>query len=122
MSRPWLAARYACLPGQWSRAQWIPNAAPTAHDNELNAAVNPDFDHLLRGVVHDPTTRRMGGVAGQAGVFSTAGDISLFAQALLDRLITNTGTFPLKQSTLKLMTTPEQPATAESGATVFTRT
>ena len=62
----------------------------------------------------------MGGVAGQAGVFSTAADISLFAQALLDRLISNTGTFPLKQSTLKLMTTPEQPATAESGATVFT--
>ena len=111
---------YACLPGQWSRAQWIPNAAPTAHDNELTAAVNPDFDHLLRGVVHDPTTRRMGGVAGQAGAFSTAADISLFAQALLDRLITDTGTFPLKQSTLKLMTQPEQPATAESSATIFT--
>ncbi len=111
---------YACRPGQWSRAQWIPNAAPTAHDNELTVAVNPDFDHLLRGVVHDPTTRRMGGVAGQAGVFSTAADISLYAQALLDRLISNTGAFPLKQSSLKLMTQPEQPATAESGATVFT--
>jgi uncharacterized protein YbbC (DUF1343 family)/CubicO group peptidase (beta-lactamase class C family) len=111
---------YACRPGQWSRAQWIPDTAPTAHDNELDAAVNPDFDHLLRGVVHDPTTRRMGGVAGQAGVFSTAADVSLFAQALLDRLLSNTGNFPLKQSTLKLMTTPEQPATAESGATVFT--
>ena len=110
-----------CAPGMWERQQWIPNAAPTAHDNELTAAVNPDFDHLLRGVVHDPTTRRMGGVAGQAGVFSTAGDISLFAQALLDRLINNTGTFPLKQSTLDLMTMPQQPATAEAGATVFTR-
>ncbi len=111
---------YACRAGQWSRAQWIPNTAPTAHDNELDAAVNPNFDHLLRGVVHDPTTRRMGGVAGQAGVFSTAADISLFAQALLEKLINNTGDFPLKQSTLKLMTTPEQPATAESGATIFT--
>ena len=109
----------ACPPGSWS-GDLIPNIAPTAHDNELNGAVNPDFDHLLRGAVHDPTTRRMGGVAGQAGVFSTAADISLFAQALLDRLISNTGTFPLKQSTLELMTTPEQPATAESGATVFT--
>ena len=104
----------------WTYKNWADRAAPTAHDNELNAAVNPDFDHLLRGVVHDPTTRRMGGVAGQAGVFSTAGDISLFAQALLDRLINNTGTFPLKQSTLKLMTTPEQPATADSAATIFT--
>jgi uncharacterized protein YbbC (DUF1343 family) len=62
----------------------------------------------------------MGGVAGHAGVFSTAADISLFAQALLDKLLHNTGPFPLKQSTLRLMTTPQQPATAQSGATIFT--
>ncbi len=62
----------------------------------------------------------MGGVAGHAGVFSTAADISLFAQALLDKLLHNTGPFPLKQSTLQLMTTPQQPATAQSGATIFT--
>ena len=83
--------------------------APTAHDNEGTAATNPDFDHLLRGIVHDPTTRRMGGVAGHAGVFSTAHDISLFASALLEKLLHNTGPFPLKQSTLQLMTTAQQP-------------
>ena len=94
--------------------------APTQHDNEGTPETNPDFDHLLRGTVHDPTTRRMGGVAGQAGVFSTAEDVSKFAQALLDKLLYNTGPFPLKQSTLKLMTTPEQPATAQNGATIFT--
>ncbi len=94
--------------------------APTAHDNEGTPETNPNFDHLLRGTVHDPTTRRMGGVAGHAGVFSTAADISLFAQALLDKLLHNTGPFPLKQSTLQLMTTPQQPATAQSGATIFT--
>jgi SSS family transporter len=111
---------FACLPGQWSRAAWVPNAAPTAHDNEGDATTNPDFDHLLRGVVHDPTTRRMGGVAGQAGVFSTAADVSLYASALLEKLVHGTGPFPLTQATLKLMTSPEQPATAESGATIFT--
>jgi len=37
----------------------------------------------LRGVVHDPTTRRMGGVAGHAGVFGTAHDLARFARALL---------------------------------------
>lgn len=94
--------------------------APTAHDNEGTSDTNPDFDHLLRGTVHDPTARRMGGVAGHAGVFSTAHDISLFAQAFLDRLLTNTGPFPLKQSTLQLMTRPQQPPTAESGETIFT--
>jgi CubicO group peptidase (beta-lactamase class C family) len=37
----------------------------------------------LRGIVHDPTARRMGGVAGSAGVFSTAADLSRFARMLL---------------------------------------
>ncbi|MEP6716341.1 MAG: exo-beta-N-acetylmuramidase NamZ domain-containing protein [Terriglobia bacterium] len=39
---------------------------------------------LLHGVVHDPTTRYMGGVAGHAGVFSTADDLAKFCQMLLD--------------------------------------
>jgi len=38
---------------------------------------------LLRGTVHDPTARRMGGVAGHAGLFGTAGDLARFAQAML---------------------------------------
>ena len=37
----------------------------------------------LRGVVHDPTARRMGGVAGHAGLFSTARDMTRFARMLL---------------------------------------
>ena len=107
------------LPGAWSPYSNT-DTAPTAHDNEGTTETNPNFDHLLRGTVHDPTTRRMGGVAGHAGVFSTAHDVSLYAQALLDKLTKNTGPFPLKQSTLKLMTQPEQPATAQPGATIFT--
>jgi len=98
----------------------VPLTAPTQHDNEGTAETNPDFDHLLRGTVHDPTTRRMGGVAGHAGVFSTADDVAKYAQALLDKLLYDKGPFPLKQSTLKLMTTPEQPSTAQGGATTFT--
>ncbi len=108
------------LNASWNQYDWLVNTAPTAHDNEGTAATNPDFDHLLRGTVHDPTTRRMGGVAGHAGVFSTAADVSLYAQALLDKLTRDTGRFPLKQATLRLMTTPEQPASAESTATTFT--
>ena len=37
----------------------------------------------LRGVVHDPTARRMGGVAGHAGLFGTASDLARFARMLL---------------------------------------
>src|SRR6202167_2616333 len=56
-------------------ASWKPKIAPTQYDEN---------EHMLRGVVHDPTARRMGGVAGHAGLFSTADDLSKFAQALLD--------------------------------------
>ena len=38
---------------------------------------------MLRGRVHDPTARRMGGVAGHAGLFSTAGDLARFCSMLL---------------------------------------
>jgi SSS family transporter len=104
------------LPGK----DWISQIAPTAYDDQGTAVTNPDYDRLLRGTVHDPTTRRMGGVAGHAGVFSTAGDVAIFAQALLDRLAGRPSHFPVKQATLKLMTEPEQPSTAVAGGTIFT--
>ncbi len=73
-------------------ADWKSRIAPTAHNDDKPMA----DDRLLRGEVHDPTTRRMGGVAGHAGVFSTAQDMSVFAQALLDRLAGRPSVFPLK--------------------------
>ncbi len=63
----------------------------------------------------------MGGVAGHAGVFSTAARHQPFCQALLDKLLHNTGPFPLKQSTLQLATSPQAPATAHADATIFTQ-
>ncbi|CDO05792.1 serine hydrolase [Mycolicibacterium cosmeticum] len=96
-----------CPPGAW-RTDLLARVAPTAHDDDT-PGLNPDFDHLLRGTVHDPTARRMGGVAGSAGVFSTAADIGTYAQALLDRLAGRPSTFPLSRATLELMTSPQQP-------------
>lgn len=89
----------------------LPRVAPTARDEESRGdpGANPDLDRLLRGTVQDTTARRMGGVAGHAGVFSTAYDVSLFAQALLDRLAGRPSEFPLTQATLELMTSPQQP-------------
>jgi CubicO group peptidase (beta-lactamase class C family) len=100
----------ACAVGMWSTGL-LSRIAPTARDEEskTDPGKNPDLDQLLRGTVHDPTARRMGGVAGHAGVFSTAHDVSIYAQALLDRLAGRPSTFPLKQATLELMTTPQQP-------------
>jgi CubicO group peptidase (beta-lactamase class C family) len=38
----------------------------------------------LRGVVHDPLARLQGGVSGNAGLFSTADDLAVFAEMLLE--------------------------------------
>ncbi|HEY1463376.1 MAG TPA: serine hydrolase [Terriglobales bacterium] len=78
-------------------ASWLPSIAPTQYD---------EHNHMLHGVVHDPTARRMGGVAGHAGVFSTAEDLSKFAQSLLS------GNSVLQPLSIEKMTTPEQPPTA----------
>ena len=58
--------------------------APTERCRFLDAwpCKAPDVEPL-RGVVHDPTARRMGGVAGHAGLFSTARDLTRFARMLL---------------------------------------
>lgn len=104
--------RSPCPDGAWN-TDLLERVAPTAHDEDT-PGVNPDFGRLIRGTVHDPTARRMGGVTGSAGVFSTAADIGKYAQALLDRLAGRQSTFPLKQSTVELMTTPQQPASAGS--------
>ena len=84
---------------------------PSAQERNLIAPTQYDEHHqMLRGVVHDPTARRIGGVAGHAGFFCTADDLSIFAQSLLDRLAGRPSHFPLQQLTLLKMTTPGTPA------------
>jgi uncharacterized protein YbbC (DUF1343 family)/CubicO group peptidase (beta-lactamase class C family) len=78
---------------------WIPRIAPTQYDEK---------NRMLRGAVHDPTARRMGGVAGHAGLFSTADDLSIFAQDML------TGFHVLTPLSVEKMSTPEQPPTGAS--------
>ena len=57
-------------------ASWMPRIAPTERPDKNGPP--------LRGVVHDPTARYMGGVAGHAGLFSTADDLARFAQMMLN--------------------------------------
>ena len=49
----------------------------------LYGRIAPTQPATLRGVVHDPTARRMGGVAGHAGLFSTADDLAIYCRMLL---------------------------------------
>lgn len=75
---------------------WLRRIAPTEYDER---------GQMLRGIVHDPTSRRMGGVAGHAGLFSNISDLSKFAQAMLDGKV-------LSLPIIEKMTTPQQPANA----------
>ena len=59
---------------------------------------------LRWGDVHDPLAYRMGGVAGQAGVFTTADDLTKFAQMMLGG-----GKGVLKPASVAAMTTPQSP-------------
>jgi uncharacterized protein YbbC (DUF1343 family)/CubicO group peptidase (beta-lactamase class C family) len=47
--------------------------------------IDPETGIPLRGVVHDPTARYMGGVAGHAGLFTTADDLARYAQMWLNK-------------------------------------
>jgi CubicO group peptidase (beta-lactamase class C family)/beta-glucosidase-like glycosyl hydrolase len=47
-------------------------------------AARSNQGHVLRGVVHDANAYRLGGVAGHAGLFSTAADLAVYSQALLN--------------------------------------
>jgi len=75
---------------------YLGRTAPTLVDEKTG--------EVLRAVVHDPTARAMGGVAGHAGLFSTADDTAKFAQALL-----NGGAPVWSREIVEKMTTPQQP-------------
>src|SRR5450432_900990 len=84
------------LPG----ADLLARIAPT--ERQANGVV-------LRGVVHDPTARFMGGVAGHAGLFGTAEDLAKYCQMML-----NQGAGVFEASTVRQFTSPQTPAGAKA--------
>ena len=90
-------------------ASLLPRIAPTERCGPMDAwpCKRPDADPL-RGVVHDPTSRRMGGVAGHAGLFSTARDLSRFARMLIGGGHLGTA-HVLSPATVTRMTSPATP-------------
>jgi uncharacterized protein YbbC (DUF1343 family)/CubicO group peptidase (beta-lactamase class C family) len=95
------AAKHIFGPLEMKETRFLP---PRSWESRIAPTEEDENHHLLRGVVHDPTARRMGGVAGHAGVFSAAADLTLFAQALLDG-----GRGVLTPTTIAKMTVPQQP-------------
>jgi CubicO group peptidase (beta-lactamase class C family) len=68
---------------------------------------------LLRGEVHDPTSERMGGVAGHAGLFSTVDDIAIFSQMILEQGAF-AGTRVLSPLAIQRMTTNQSPSESDA--------
>jgi serine-type D-Ala-D-Ala carboxypeptidase len=65
--------------------------------------LTPPRGYPLRGEVHDENAYALGGVAGHAGLFSTASDLAVFAQMMLNGGTYN-GTRIVADSTVKLFT------------------
>jgi len=86
-----------------------PRIAPTERCRPMAWPCSDPSAPFLRGIVHDPTARRMGGVAGHAGLFSTAADLSRFC-----RMLRNGGRLDSAQilapATIARMTTASTPA------------
>lgn len=78
-----------------------PRIAPTE--------IDPDTGQPMRGIVDDPTSRYMGGVAGHAGLFSTASDLARYAEMLLN-MGTLDGVKVIDPMTVKKFTEPGTPA------------
>lgn len=78
--------------------KWRDRIAPTSYHARK----------MLQGDVHDPVCYRMGGVAGHAGLFSTADDLALFARMLLNGGSLNNVRI-LKPETVEAMTIPQAP-------------
>ena len=82
-------------------AEWRMRIAPTEQEPSMAAP--------LRGTVHDPTTRFMGGVAGHAGLFSTAADLGRFAEMMLRLGTTPDGRRLFQPATIRKFTEPQTP-------------
>ncbi len=76
---------------------------PTAPRDRI-APADVEAGELRWGEVQDPIAYRMGGVAGHAGAFTTADDLTKFAQALLAG-----GKGVLKPESVAAMTRPQSP-------------
>lgn len=83
--------------------EWRGRIAPTTKSD----------DGFYRGVVHDPTARAMGGVAGHAGLFTTTADLARYARMLLQEG-TLDGVRILKPETVRLMTSVQSPLSVDS--------
>ncbi|MCC6446562.1 MAG: beta-lactamase family protein [Armatimonadetes bacterium] len=76
-----LAQRLVFEPLEMKRTRYCPPA--DGHGEIATAGVCPWRERKVSGEVHDPNAAAQGGVSGNAGLFSTAADLAVFAQMML---------------------------------------
>jgi uncharacterized protein YbbC (DUF1343 family) len=90
--------------------EWKLRIAPTEEiDLPEGAKAGSGKGHLLRGKVHDPRARQMGGVAGHAGLFSTAADVAKFCAMMLNNGRAANGRPIFSAAMIEKATTPQTP-------------
>lgn len=82
---------------------------PLLEARQRIAPTEREGERILRGVVHDPTARRMDRVAGHAGVFTTAADLARYARMMLNQGELD-GVRLFRPETVRLMTSVQSPA------------
>jgi CubicO group peptidase (beta-lactamase class C family) len=91
------------------RARIAPTHKSALEANRLDPHGDVAGGDILQGVVHDPTARRMDGVAGSAGLFTTARDLARYARMMLGGGELD-GVRVLSRESVRLMTTEQTPA------------
>lgn len=102
LARAWIFEPLGMADSGFNPLRWAPpqRLVPTEIDAQAG---------LLLGTVHDPTCRRMGGVAGHAGLFSTVADLAAYARMVLQEGCGN-GRQVLPASAVSLMLSDVSPA------------
>ncbi len=78
---------------------------PPAGDVPRTAPTNLWHGHPIAGQVNDPSAGKLGGIAGNAGLFSTAQDLGRFAQFMLRGGVTAEGRRLVRAETIREFTT-----------------
>jgi uncharacterized protein YbbC (DUF1343 family)/CubicO group peptidase (beta-lactamase class C family) len=98
------------ISSEFDNQDFYKRVAPTENVKGQQSYLGSTFDGrngdlILRGIVHDPTAYRMHGVAGHAGLFTTADDLARYCQMILNGGILD-GKRILANATIAMMTKP----------------
>ena len=98
------ARRQIFLPLSMNDTGFLPRAE--LRERIAPTEIDEDTGQPFRGVVHDPTSRYMGGVAGHAGVFTTGDDLAKYAEMILALGIGTNGVRIFQPMTVQKFTEP----------------